>query len=117
MKLLCVLALALALPLNAATETATVTVPDAQAAQLATIIESWIQGQKLSDGSLKYPGATVGDRRGALMNAILRDGLRRVIRQACSQFPADCPTPIKARIADKATAELSIETEVVTLVQ
>ena len=115
-RLLCSLAF-IALPLMAATETATVTVPNAQAAQLATIIESWIQGQKLPDGSLKYPGATVKDRRGALLDAILRDGVRRVIRQACSQFPADCPANIKSRIADKATAELSIETEVVTLIQ
>ncbi len=114
-KLLCLLALAL--PLMAATETGSVTVPDAQAAQLATIIESWIQGQELPDGSLKYPGATVAARRGALLDAILRDGVRRVIRQACSQFPADCPANIKARIADKATAEGAIDTEVVTLVQ
>ncbi len=113
--LLCLLALAL--PLAAATETGSVTVPNAQAAQLATIIESWIQGQELPDGSLKYPGATVAARRGALLDTILRDGVRRVIRQACNQFPADCPMNIRARIDTKATADSGITTEVETLVQ
>ncbi len=113
--LLCLLTLAL--PLAAATETGSVTVPNAQAAQLATIIESWIQAQELPDGSLKYSGATVAARRGALLDTILRDGVRRVIRQACNQFPADCPTAIKVRIDDKAAAEGAIDTEVVTIVQ
>lgn len=109
--------LALALPLTAATETASVTVPNAQAAQLAVIVESWIQGQTNPDGSLKYPGVTVAARRGALLDSILREGVRRVIRQACGQFPADCPAAIKAGIDDKATAEAVIDTEVVTIIQ
>ena len=114
-KLFCLLALAV--PLMAATETASVTVPNAQAAQLATIVESWIQGQTNPDGSLKYPGATAAVRRGALLDTILREGVRRVIRQACSQFPANCPASIQAGINDKATAEATIDTEVGTIIQ
>ena len=49
-RLLCSLAF-IALPLMAARETGSVPVPTAQTAQLRTIIESWIQGQKLPDGS------------------------------------------------------------------
>ena len=94
--LLCSLAIALALPLMAATETASVTVPNDKAAQLATIVESWIQGQVNPDGTPKYPGATKADRRQALLNAILRDGVRRVVKQGCIQTPADCTADIKA---------------------
>lgn len=117
MRNLCLLALALALPLMAATETGSVTVPDAKAAQLATIVESWIQAQRNPDDTLKYPGATVAARRGSLLDAILRGGVRRVIRQACSQFPADCPTDIKAQIDTHATSDSGITLEVGDIVQ
>ena len=113
--LLCLLALAL--PLSAATETGTVTVPNAQVAGLATVVESWIQAQKKPDGSLKYPGATKADRRQSLLDSILRDSVRHVIRQACSQFPADCPVAIKDKIDAKSEADSAITTEVETIVQ
>jgi hypothetical protein len=110
-NILCLLAIAL--PLAAATETATVTVRDADSAQFAAIVESWIQGQVNPDGSLKYDGATQGARRQVLFDAILRNGMRRVVEQACIQFPADCTRGIKvARSAEaggKADAATALE--------
>ena len=43
-----------------ATETARITVPDSQAAAVASAVEAWIQGQKTRDGSPKFPGITAG---------------------------------------------------------
>ncbi len=103
--------------LGAATETAIVTVPDAKVAELVTIIELWIQGQTNLDGSLKYPGPTAGDRRRAKFDDILRKGVRGLIRQACGQFPTDCPQSIKDKIADKVAAFNAIDDEVNTLIQ
>ena len=117
MKRLITLLFLLTLPLFAATQTATVTVPNAQVAELATLFEAWIQVQKNSDGTLKFQGATVSDRRTALLNALLRGGVRRVIRVACSQFPDDCPQAIKDKIADRTTADTAIGSEVDALVQ
>ncbi len=116
MKLLLVLVL-LALPLVAATETATVTVPNAQAAELATVVESWIQAQVHADGSLKYPGRTAQARRTALLDSILRLGLRRVIRSACQQFPRDCPAPIQSAMEDKRTADSGVTSGIYTLIR
>ena len=113
--ILCLLAFALSL--TAATETASVTVPDAQATQLAAIIESWIDGQVKPDGTLKYAGDTMRDRRQALLDAILRDGVRRVVRQACNQFPADCPSAIKTGRATEATGKASGKAALDELIQ
>ena len=109
--------LVIALPLIAVTETASVTVPGAQAIDLATIVESWIQGQVKPDGSLKYPVVKKSDRRQTLFDAILRDGVRRVVRQACSQFPADCPAVIKSHVEDKVTAASGVDTEIEAIIQ
>jgi hypothetical protein len=115
MKLLCLLVIAL--PLTAATETAVVTVPDAQAAGLATLMEAWIQGQVNADGTLKYPGATQILRRQEVFNAILRDGVRNVVRQACSQFPASCPSAIKTQQDAALTADADKSTAINGIVQ
>lgn len=102
-QLLCLLAFVL--PLTAATETAAITVPNPQAAQLAVLLESLIQSQTNPDGSLKFPGGTVAARRQSLFNQIFRDGVRRVIRGACAQFPNDCPGAIKRARAARKTAD------------
>ena len=106
-----------AVSLIAATETATITVPNAQASELATVVELWIQTQVKPDGSLKYPGMTVQDRRSSLLDSLLRKGVQDVIRQACGNFPAECPTAIKNKIAARKIAGDAIDTEVDLLVQ
>lgn len=110
-------ALLLALPLVAATETASVTVPNAQAAGLFTLVEAWIQGRTNDDGSLKYDGATIAVRRQVLFDAILRDGVRRVVRQACSEFPTSCPDVIKTTSDAKMTAETDANTAINDIAQ
>ncbi len=113
--LLCLLALAL--PLGAATQTGNITVPDPLVPDLKTIVEKWIQGQTNDDGTLKYPGLDEDIRRQALLDTLLRDGVRRVVVQACLQFLTDCPQDIKDKINAKATADADITAEVENIVQ
>ena len=115
-NLLCFL-FVLALPLGAAIETGNFTVPDTQVPGLKTLVEKWIQAQTNDDGTLKYPGATQDDRRQALKDSTLREGMRRVVVEACLQFLADCPQDIKDKINAKATADSDITAAVENIVQ
>lgn len=115
--LLCLLTF-FTLTLSAATDTGSVTIPDTKVAAMSTLVEIWIQGQLEADGvTLKYPGADVAARRGALMDSILREGMRDVVIQACTQFPVSCEASIKGKMEDKATADTGITTEVNNLIQ
>jgi len=112
-KLLCLLVIAL--PLAAATATGNITVPDAQAAGLATLIETWIQGQ--TDSAQKYPQATRALRRQALFDTFMRDAVRSLVQQACQQFPASCPNPIKTPQSEATTANIDRTAAIEALIQ
>ncbi len=112
-----ILLLALAFPLGAAIQTGNITVPDPSVPELKTIVEKWIQAQINEDGTLKYPGADLDIRRQALLDTLLRDGVRRVVKQACLQFLPDCPQDIKDKINAKSTADADITAEVENIVQ
>ena len=103
--------------LKGASETATVTVPNAAAQQLSAILETFIQGQRNPDGSLKYPGATIRARRSSLLDSILRTGLRDKVRAACEHFENDCPSLIKGRMRDQVNARDALTNEIDTLIQ
>ncbi len=117
MKGLLALLCLLTLPLFAASETATVTVPNADAPALGTLLEAWIQKRVNDDGSLIYPGATIGARRTALLDTLLRDALREKILSACLQFPGNCPESIQLAIEEKSAAGTMVTTEIAALIQ
>lgn len=108
--------LAIALPLAATDSVGRVTTPNALDARLAVVVEKWIQAQKNSDETLRYPGATRKLRRQSLLDSILRLGMRDVYKAACRVSPADC-TAVKAAKDDRTAGEAAVTTAIENIIQ
>lgn len=109
--------LILTLPLNAAVINAQATSPEASVQGLFDVLEVWIQDQRNDDGSPEFPQLTEALRRKAFLDTLFRTELRRILVQACADFPSSCPSGVQGKRSAQSQANADLVNEVELLVQ